>query len=84
MCLNILMEKNFLRKTYKEKRDNIKNKDIKDNDLNKMVNEIENVESVNLVLSPSELSNLAIPDEMIPDDVKDIFEKGYEHITEEK
>ena len=39
-----------------------------------MVNEIENVESVNLVLSPSELSNLAIPDEMIPDDVKDIFE----------
>lgn len=50
------------------------NKDIKDNDLNKMVNEIENVESVNLVLSPSELSNLAIPDEMIPDDVKDIFE----------
>lgn len=50
------------------------NKDIKDNDLNKMVNEIENVESVNLVLSPSELSNLAIPDEMIPDDVKGIFE----------
>ena len=50
------------------------NKDIKENDLNKMVDEIENVESVNLVLSPSELSNLAIPDEMIPDDVKDIFE----------
>lgn len=50
------------------------NKDIKENDLNKMVNEIENVESVNLVLSPSELSNLAIPDEMIPDDVKGIFE----------
>ena len=50
------------------------NKDIKDNDLNKMVDEIENVESVNLVLSPSELSNLAIPDEMIPDDVKGIFE----------
>ena len=52
------------------------NKDIKENDLNKMVNEIENVESVNLVLSPSELSNLAIPDEMIPDDVKDIFESN--------
>ena len=50
------------------------NKDIKENDLNKMVDEIENVESVNLVLSPSELSNLAIPDEMIPDDVKGIFE----------
>lgn len=50
------------------------NKDIKDNDLNKMVDEIKDVESVNLVLSPSELSNLAIPDEMIPDDVKDIFE----------
>ena len=27
-----------------------------------------------IVLSPSELSNLAIPDEMIPDDVKGIFE----------
>ena len=39
-----------------------------------MVDEIENVESVNLVLSPSQLSDLAIPDEMIPDDVKDIFE----------
>ena len=49
-------------------------KSIKDNDLNKMVDEIENVESVNLVLSPSQLSDLAIPDEMIPDDVKDIFE----------
>ena len=49
-------------------------KGIKDNDLNKMVDEIENVESVNLVLSPSHLSDLAIPDEMIPDDVKDIFE----------
>ena len=49
-------------------------KGIKDNDLNKMVDEIENVESVNLVLSPSQLSDLAIPDEMIPDDVKDIFE----------
>ena len=45
-------------------------KGIKDNDLNKMVDEIENVESVNLVLSPSQLSDLAIPDEMIPDDVK--------------
>ena len=49
-------------------------KGIKDNDLNQMVDEIENVESVNLVLSPSQLSDLAIPDEMIPDDVKDIFE----------
>lgn len=52
------------------------NKDIKENDLNQMVDEIENVESVNLVLSPSQLSDLAIPDEMIPDDVKDIFESN--------
>ena len=51
-------------------------KGIKDNDLNKMVDEIENFESVNLVLSPSQLSDLAIPDEMIPDDVKDIFESN--------
>ena len=47
---------------------------VANSELNKMVNEIENVESVNLVLSPLELSNLAIPDEMIPDDVKGIFE----------
>ena len=32
------MEKNFLRKTYKEKRDNIKNKDIKDNEIYKQIN----------------------------------------------
>ena len=50
------------------------NKDLKDNDLNKMVDEIEKIDSINLVLSPSQLSNLGIPDEMIPSDVKDIFE----------
>ena len=35
---------------------------------------IEKIDSINLVLSPSQLSNLGIPDEMIPSDVKDIFE----------
>lgn len=50
------------------------NKDLKDNDLNKMVDEIEKIDSINLVLSPSQLANLGIPDEMIPSDVKDIFE----------
>lgn len=50
------------------------NKNLKDNDLNKMVDEIEKIDSINLVLSPSQLANLGIPDEMIPSDVKDIFE----------
>ena len=59
-------------------------KGIKDNDLNKMVDEIENVESVNLVLSPSQLSDLAIPDEMIPDDVKMIFVNSTEEIATNK
>ena len=39
-----------------------------------MVDEIEKIDSINLVLSPSQLANLGIPDEMIPSDVKDIFD----------
>jgi len=49
-------------------------KDIKDNDLNDMVEEIENVDSINLVLSPSQLSDLAIPEDMMPNSVKSVFE----------
>lgn len=49
-------------------------KNMKDNDLNDMIEEIENVESVNLVLSPSQLSRLAIPEDMIPQNVKAVFE----------
>ena len=50
MCLNILMEKNFLRKTYKEKRDNIKNKDIKDNEIYKQIINNQNVLSAKIIL----------------------------------
>ena len=50
MCLNILMEKNFLRKTYKEKRDNIKNKDIKDNKIYKQIINNQNVLSAKIIL----------------------------------
>ena len=48
-------------------------KDIKNNDLNNMIDEIKELEGIDLVLSASELSNLGIPEEIIDDDVKNIF-----------
>ncbi len=47
--------------------------DIKNNDLNNMIDEIKELEGIDLVLSASELSNLGIPEEIIDDDVKNIF-----------
>ena len=44
------MKKEFLRKTYKEKRDNIKNKDIKDNEIYKKVINNQNVLSAKIIL----------------------------------
>lgn len=49
-------------------------KNMKNNELNEMIHRIENIDSINLVLSPSQLSQLAIPEEMIPDSVQSIFE----------
>lgn len=49
-------------------------KNVKDNDLNNMVSEIESVDSINLVISPSQLSRLAIPESVLPNSVKSVFE----------
>lgn len=47
--------------------------DIKNNDLNKMIDEINNLDGIDLVLSASELSSLGIPEEILDDNVKNIF-----------
>lgn len=51
-------------------------KNMKDNQINQMLDEISDIDSINLVLSPSQLSNLNIPDEMMPSSVKSIFESN--------
>ena len=47
--------------------------ELKNNDLNEMIDKIKKLDGVDLVLSASELSNLGIPDSIIDDDVKSIF-----------
>lgn len=56
-------------------------KNIKDNTINEMVNQIKELDGINMVLSPSQLSNLAIPKEMMSDELKSVFESDqYEMI----
>lgn len=56
-------------------------KDIKDYTLNEMIDKIEQLDGINLVLSFSELSDLGIPEEMISDQIKAIFQSDeYEMI----
>lgn len=56
-------------------------KNIKNNTVNQMIDEIRNIDGIEMVLSPSELSNLAIPEEMMSDELKSIFESDqYEMI----
>ena len=51
-------------------------KNIKTNDLNKMVKELKNIDGIDLVLSSSELENLGLSIDMLSDDVKKIFESN--------
>ncbi len=46
---------------------------LKNNDINEMVNEIKKIDGIDLVLSSSELSNLGIPESIMSDEVKGIF-----------
>lgn len=46
---------------------------LKNNDINEMVNKIKELEGVDLVLSASELSDLGVPEEIVSEDVKNIF-----------
>ena len=48
--------------------------ETKTGDINKMVKEIEKIDGVDMVLSPSKLNELGINEMMINDDIKDIFE----------
>ncbi len=51
-------------------------KNMKNNKMNEMVDKIQSLKGVDLVLSPSELSSLGIPDEMMSDELKSIFESS--------
>ncbi len=54
---------------------------VKNNQVNEMMEKIEALDGVELVLSPTALSNLAIPEEMISDELKSMFENDqYEMI----
>ncbi len=50
------------------------NKDLKANEVNQMITEIEDVEGVDFVLSFSKLANMSITDSMLSEDVIRIFE----------
>ena len=47
--------------------------DIKNDELNEMIDEIKDLDGIDLVLSASELSNLGIPEQIIDEDIKSIF-----------
>lgn len=49
-------------------------KDIKTDDINKMIDEIKEVEGIDFVLSSSNLSNLGITNEMLPSKLNNIIE----------
>lgn len=49
-------------------------KDIKNDDINKMIDEIKEVEGIDFVLSSSNLSNLGITNEMLPSKLNNIIE----------
>ena len=49
-------------------------KDIKNDDINKMIDEIKEVEGIDFVLSSSNLSNLGITNEMLPGKLNNIIE----------
>lgn len=56
-------------------------KNIKNNSVNEMIHKIEDLDGIEMVLSPTQLSNLAIPEEMMSDELKSIFESDkYEMI----
>lgn len=49
-------------------------KDMKNNTVNKMVDEIKEIEGIDFVLSPTELASLSIPEDMMSDELKAVFE----------
>lgn len=49
-------------------------RNIKDNTLNEMVDKIRDIKGIDMVLSPSQLSDLSIPEDMMSDELKSVFE----------
>ena len=50
------------------------NKNIKNNDINDMCEKLEKIDGISMVLSPSKISDIGLPESMIPDDVLQVFE----------
>lgn len=48
--------------------------DMKNDEINSMVDEIKSLDGVNMVLSPSKLIELGITEDMIPDEIKEMYE----------
>lgn len=48
-------------------------KDIKYNKLVELTDELESIEGVDLVLAPAKLEGLGIPEDVIPEDIRDIY-----------
>ena len=48
--------------------------DMKNDEINSMVDEIKSLDGVNMVLSPSKLIELGITEDMIPDKIKEMYE----------
>src|SRR5574344_755781 len=51
-------------------------KNLSNNDTNKMIDELKDIDGVDLVISYSKLSDLSVPNEMISQDIKDVFDDG--------
>ena len=49
------------------------NKDIKGNQLDELSNELENLEGIDMVLTPGKIETLGIPNSFIPDKIKNIY-----------
>ncbi len=49
------------------------NKDIKGNQLDELSNELENLEGIDMVLTPGKIETLGIPDSFIPDKIKNVY-----------
>lgn len=58
------------------------NKSMKNYEINKMVDEIKNIEGIDLVINPASLSKYGITENMLPEDLKNIYKtKNYQMIV---
>lgn len=51
-------------------------KDIKANELNSLIDELENTDGIDMVLAPKKIEEFGIPEEMIPEDISSIYKNN--------